>query len=110
MNLPIRFYKSRSGNSPVEQYLESLEESEAIPVFAALSEINSYGLKRATVQLRAIRGKLWELKAGSQRVFYVLITGPVIVLLHVCKKQSQKARRQDLALAQARMKEVLESG
>jgi len=110
MNPYIRFYKSHSGSSPVEQYLDSLEDSEAVPIFAALRHIERHGLKRATVQLRAIRGKLWELKAGKHRVFYVLITGPELVLLHACKKQGQKARRQDLALAQERMKEVLDSG
>jgi phage-related protein len=110
MSSSIRFYKSHSGNSPVEQYLESLDDFEAAPVLAALSDISRHGLKRATVQLRAIRGKLWELKAGKHRVFYVLLTGPEMVLLHACKKQSQKARRQDLALAQERMKEVLDSG
>ncbi len=110
MNPSISFYKSHSGHSPVEQYLESLEESEATPILAALSDIKHHGLKRATVQLRAIRGKLWELKAGKHRVFYMLVTGPELVLLHACKKQGQKARRQDLALAQERMQEILDSG
>lgn len=110
MSPSIRFYKSHSGHSPVEQYLESLDDAEAARISAALTDIEHHGLKKATVQLRAIRGKFWELKVGQHRVFYVLITGPVMVLLHACKKQSQKARLQDLTLAQARMKEVLDSG
>lgn len=109
MKLPVQFFHTRGDSSPVEQYLESLEDDEATTVYSALVEIQNSGLKDPLVKIRQIRGKLWEMKIDQYRVFYVLITGPVMVLLHACKKQSQKARKKDVDLALSRMKQVLDS-
>ena len=54
-----------------------------------------------------IEGKLWELKITRHRIFYVLIVGPVMVLLHAYKKQGQKAPPRELEVARKRMKGVL---
>ena len=54
---------------------------------------------------RQLRGKLWELKVSAQRVLYVVVKGPEMILLHAFKKQSQKAQR-EIELAERRMKEV----
>ena len=43
---------------------------------------------------------------ARHRVFYVVIVGPTMVLLHAYKKQGQKAPRGEIQVAQARMKEV----
>lgn len=107
--MKILFYQTHSGNAPVERYLESLDDHEAAPIYAALRDIELQGLEGAAVQLRVIQGKLWELKVGQHRVFYVLVTGPDMVLLHACKKQGRKARKEELDLARARMKEVLDA-
>jgi phage-related protein len=109
MKLSIHFYQTSGGTSPVGQYLESLEEAEAAPLYAALADIQRHGIKGALVESRPLRGKLWELKIGRYRLFYVLITGPVMVLLHASKKQSQKARLKVLNLALSRMREVLDA-
>ena len=55
---------------------------------------------------RAVGG-LWEIKVDAQRVFYVLIGGPTVVLLHAYRKQGQKAPRRELDVARERMKQVL---
>jgi phage-related protein len=107
--MKISLYRSASGNAPVEKYLDSLDDHEAAPLYATLHDIELHGLEGAAVQLRVIQGKLWELKVGRHRIFYVLITGPDMVLLHACKKQGRKARKEDLDLAKARMKEVLDA-
>lgn len=109
MKLSIQFYRTTGGNSPVETYLKILDDTEVAPILAALREIQRYGLKKTAVHLRSIRGKLWELKIRRHRVFYVLAKGPVMVLLHACKKQGRKARTKDTELAHFRMKEVLDA-
>lgn len=63
------------------------------------------------MSLRQIRGKLWEIRvqAGSAaRVLYVLRAVEEMVLLHAYRKQSQKAPTREIAIAESRMKEVLE--
>jgi phage-related protein len=44
---------------------------------------------------------------SAARVFYVVVTGPEVVLLHAYKKQGQKAPRKEIETAERRMEEVL---
>lgn len=105
--MKVRFYRTPSGHSHIESYLDSLKRRDALLIYKALKAIELHGLDEASTQIRPIRDKLWELKLGRHRLFYVLVTGPNLVLLHACKKQSRKARRADVELAVARMKKVL---
>jgi phage-related protein len=73
-----------------------------------LATIEVHGLAAAVT--RHIRGKLWELKASANRIFYVLVTGPEVVLLHAYKKQRQKAPVKEIETAERRMEEVLAQG
>ena len=106
----ILFFRSPSGASPVEKYLDGLSGDEAAMVFAAILSIEEHGLVDAPVDRRPIGGKLWELKVSRQRVFYVVITGPAMVLLHAYKKQGQKAPPREIEIAKKRMREVLQAG
>jgi phage-related protein len=69
--------------------------------------IRLHGLAGSGFTSRQIDGKLWEIKVSRHRVFYVLIEGPLLVLLHAYKKQGQKAPQMQIAVARSRMKEVL---
>jgi transcriptional regulator with XRE-family HTH domain/phage-related protein len=88
----IRFYETPSGQRPVEKYLAGLESTERAEVVEALDAAERYGL--GEVETRAIEGKLWEIKVPRHRVFYVLLLGPEMVLLHAYKKQSQKGAQE----------------
>jgi len=108
----VSFYESASGRSPVVAYIDKLPSVRAEEVLAALVDIEEHGLPtpvqaNALVTMRHIKGKLWELKVKMDRVFYVVITGPEMILLHAYKKQGQKAPPREIALAEKRMKQVL---
>ena len=109
MKLKVSFYVTPNGGRPVEKYLHALDDHEAAPLYAALEDIELHGLHGALVPYRVIESKLWELKIGRHRIFYVLVMGPGMVILHACKKQGRKARKEDLDLSKARMKDVLEA-
>ena len=72
-----------------------------------LQDIEAFGLDGAAVSARHIEGTLWELKFAIDRMFYVVISGPELVLLHAYKKQGQKAPLRELDVARRRMKDVL---
>ncbi len=108
MGVLIHYYETRSGIRPVEEYIMELEASEQLPVAAALGDLATKGITGASVTMRRIDGKLWELKITRHRIFYVVLRGPEMVLLHVYKKQGQKAPRRELAVARTRMKEVID--
>jgi phage-related protein len=106
----IIFYRTPTGQEPVRDYLSSLPLRDRAAVADVLDAIREYGLHAPGVRFKQIKGKLWELyvKAGtSYRIFYVAVTGPMMVLLHVYKKQSQKAPAREIKVAERRMKEVL---
>jgi phage-related protein len=73
----------------------------------AIRSIQTFGLDAPNVSLRQVKGKLWEIRASAQRVFYVLASGGTLWLLHAYKKEGQKAPRGEIEIATSRMKEVL---
>jgi len=72
-----------------------------------LNRLKDGGLDAVRVQFRQIEGKLWEVKIGSHRVFYVIIEKGEMVLLHAYKKQGQKLPVKERDIAIRRMKELL---
>jgi len=92
-SVKITFYRTAGGASPVEKYLVDLDSKERAAVADALKAIE-------------IKGKLWEMKASQQRVFYVVVMGGEMVLLHAAKKEGQKADRGDVETAELRFREV----
>ena len=84
----------------------ALPKDEAASVLAALEDLESKGLRGSLIDVRHIDGKLWEIKVSAQRVFYVIITGPTMILLHAYKKQGQKAPPKEIDVARKRMKLV----
>jgi len=116
-NIQIIFYRAPSGQEPVREYLSGLPLRDRAAAADVLDAIREHGLHAPGVRFKQIRGKLWEfyVEAGvSHRIFYVVfffffffITGPMMVLLHSYKKQSQKAPAREIKTAERRMKEVL---
>jgi phage-related protein len=100
------FYRTGGGASPVERYLEDLDARERAAVADALTTIETSGLSGAGVRTRQIKGKLWEIKASQQRVFYVVVARGEMVLLHAAKKEGQKTARIDLKTAESRFRDV----
>ena len=107
LSVKIRFYETSSGARPAEKYIASLPLVERAKVLAAIEDVRKFGLEDSGVTFRHISGKLWEIKVSAQRVFYVVISGPEMVLMHAYKKEGQKAPRGEIATAQRRMKDVL---
>lgn len=68
-----------------------------------------YGIKLGLPHVKKVIGtELWELRilgGDSVRVFYVTTSGRVFLLLHGFIKKSQKAPKQEIKIALARLKE-----
>jgi phage-related protein len=109
--LRIRFYTSSSGRSPIEKFIEGLAKEDQAKFNDVFEGITANGLEFAAVEFRHLQGKLWKIKfkakGGGYRVIYVMIEQDLMVWLHAFKKDSQKTPREELDLAQRRMKEVL---
>lgn len=77
-----------------------------------LDLISDYGLDQMREpHVKHLDGKLWELRAkaaeGIARGLYVTVTGRQVVVLHVFVKKSDKTPLRAIALAHARMQELV---
>ena len=101
----VLYYLLPSGTNPVRRYIDTLPIDDAAEIDAVLAYIQHHGLD-TFVDHRQVKGKLWELRPNQHRVFYVLRTGPEMVLLHAYKKQGNKAPKKEIQLALKRLREV----
>lgn len=107
----VAFYQTTSGRSPVEDYIHGLPKAERARFTDVFEGVEKYGLGCPRVHFRQLCGKLWEIKfnssSGGFRIAYVMVAGETMVWLHAFKKQTQKTPKDDLELAEKRMREVL---
>jgi phage-related protein len=103
----LRYYTTARGVRPVADYINRLSRADQAVVAAALVEIAERGFAARGVTFQQIAGKLWEVRIGPHRVFYVLLRPEEMLLLHAYRKQSQKAPPRHLEIARRRMLEVL---
>jgi hypothetical protein len=66
-------------------------------------QTDKFGLSCPRIQIKPLRGKVWEVKfraaGGGYRLLYVMITAEEMVVLHAFKKKTRKTPAKDLDLA-----------
>ena len=111
----IKFYKTLSGKSPIEDFLDSLSSKEAQKVTWVLSlieEMDSVSTKfykklsncDGIMEVRAQIGK------NNFRLLGFEYNGSFIVLTNGFKKKDQKVPKSEISLAQKRKDEYLSRG
>mgnify|MGYP003394457237 CR=1 FL=1 len=112
MRLPVNYWRNPSGKAPVEKYIDFIQNrEERAEILSILNGIQENGMDAIGVEFRHIEGKLWELKmricSRQHRIFYVMLKGSNIVLLHAYLKKTQKAPLKEVAVARQRMKTII---
>lgn len=109
--MKVVFYTKGKNKIPVQDFLLKLPVKDRARILACLKNIEDLGFDSPRVSFRQIKGALWEIKirvqSGGYRIFYVTVKSNTLVLLHAYKKQSQKAPRKEIDIAETRMLEVL---
>jgi len=109
--MKIITYKTSSDKDPVRKFIQSLDKKVRAKVLGCLKKVELYGVNSTYANFRQIKGKLWEIKIkiseGGYRLFYFMLDRDLMILLHVYKKESQKAPQKELKIAFKRMYEVL---
>ncbi len=107
--MKIVFYGKKK--RPVVAFIEQLALKDQVKILACLKNVEELGFDCPRVEFRQITGKLWEIKIRSlnagYRIFYVAIQRKILVLLHAYKKQSQRAPKKEIEIAEKRLMEVL---
>ena len=113
MKFIINYWRNPLGKAPVEKYIDAIDnKEERADILAALKGVQQYGTDAVGVEFRQIEGKLWELKVrthGNQhRIFYVVLVGNEMFLLHAYLKKTPRAPMNEIVTAKQRMKQLME--
>jgi phage-related protein len=105
-----RVLRRRTGQEHGCEFLNALPAQERVKVRNALRLLREFGVLLQMPHARPVTGhvKLWEVRAGAIRLFYFAQVGRRFVILHGFRKKSNRALRQEIAVAERRMAEVVE--
>lgn len=103
----VLIYKSPHGESPVTEFILSLNLNTQAKVYTVLELLKSYGVSVGSPHIKKVTGTvLWELRIlGSDniRILYIAVTGKAFLLLHGFKKKKQKTPRKEIRIAEERL-------
>ena len=112
MEFTIEYYKDSAGNSPVDEFLLELAETNQMlfnKTSKGLAKLRNRAYHKEPLS-KHLESGLWELriKAGTDilRIIYTFSKGRIIILLHVFIKKRQKTPSGELEIARKRLKEV----
>ena len=119
MGYEIEFYRTESGRSPVEEFIQSLQEKQIAKIFRDIRLLQDNGADLHYPYMDFIKGDryagLMELRtkhAGNAfRTFYFVVVrdettkAEKAVLLHAFQKKTDKTPKKELETALARMKD-----
>lgn len=109
----IKFYQKQSGKNPVAEFLNDLPSDEIARLAGCLKMLKNWVLIAHGYNSGKLKARFGKLKLKHRAVvigfFMCAFKKEIIVLLHAYKKQSQKAPKQEIELAEKRMMEVYEN-
>lgn len=100
-----RDYRTLSGRSPVEEFIDGLSDTDAAAVLAGMEEVRDRGLRAA----RRLDGEIWEVRVDGDRVIYRVLfaeegsRGQVLLALEAFNKKTQKTPPSIIKLAKRRL-------
>ncbi|HOR01111.1 MAG TPA: type II toxin-antitoxin system RelE/ParE family toxin [Anaerolineae bacterium] len=103
----VEYYTDTRGRAPALEFVYSLSDDEQAELLRVVDLLQEFGIYLRMPHARPI-GKLWELRAGAGRLFYIAHTGRRFIILHGYRKQGQKAPRREIETAERRWADFLE--
>ncbi len=101
------FYATSTGREPVRDWLKSLDADDRKLIGTNIAYVQ-FKWPIGKPRVDHLRGPIWEVRTKMHnriaRVLFV-VNGDELILLHGFIKQTQKTPKDDIALAQARLKE-----
>ncbi len=110
--MKVRYYKTASGRSPVEDFLLALPAATQLEIADALVLLESGKSLSMPLSrnLSSIKPGLHELrirdKAGQVRVIYFIKKGEALYLIHAFRKKTQEIPGKELEIILKRIREI----
>ncbi|MGI4791749.1 MAG: type II toxin-antitoxin system RelE/ParE family toxin [Janthinobacterium lividum] len=103
----IIYYHTERGDSPVQEFIDSLSVKEQAKCLAYIAALRDSPLYLPASIAKKVEGRRWELRpefGGTEfRLLYFLFLEGAIVFVHALKKKKQQSKRADIELAIRRM-------
>lgn len=113
----IHFYKDKSGNEPVADYIRELarksDKDSRINLHKIQDYINAlseYGLQLREPYIKHLDGEIWELRPLRNRILFVAWHNGSFVLLHQFMKKTQKTPAREIEKAKRELADLIERG
>ena len=107
----VSFYTFSGNVSPIEEYLNSIEESVRSKILTKIHYIKVFGLARDVPDLKKITNTpLWEVRILGKdniRIFCISLPYKEVKVLHIFAKKKQKTPIKEIKLALSRYQEIL---
>ena len=101
----IYHYETAGGKDLIMDYIHSLSKVEKIDGLSVLEKLSTGDFDTLTV--KPWQGRISEVYFYKHnRIFYVVVDGQDMYLLHACRKQKNKTEKQDSAIVIKRAKEL----
>lgn len=112
MEFQINFYKDSSGKSPVEEFLDKLEQTNKLlydQTLKGIEKLRNRAYHKEPLS-KYLESGIWELRIRSKsnllRVIYTFTKGQIIILLHGFIKKQQRTPQNELEEARKRLKDI----
>jgi phage-related protein len=109
LEIPVRFYRSKSGGEPALEWLHSLDKGDRRAIGLDLMRVQ-FGWPVGMPLVRGLSEGLWEVRSSlpSGRIARLILCfhDQTLIVLHGFIKKTQKTPAEDLESARRRMKEV----
>ena len=94
MEWQVNYYKTEDDESPVEEWLDSLDEKVRAKIFRNFDLLEKFALNLKEPYIKPLEDKLYEIRAkdtkGIYRVIYFAFTGKQFIMLNGFTKKTQK--------------------
>ena len=105
--MEIHDYITTGGKNLIKEYINTCPMDERREIYKIRHEIILNGLLAFQgLDIRQLKGKLFEIKYSSNRIMYVIKDGDNVYFLHACQKQKGKTEKFELETALRRVKEL----
>lgn len=111
----IHFYRTLSGQCPVEEFLDALSAKHAQKATWVMQLVEELDIVPSKY-LKKMSGTddIWEIRVQSGnnifRLFGFIEGNHIVILNHTFQKKTQKTPKNEIAIAEARKKEHLSRG
>jgi phage-related protein len=107
----IEYYKSAANRSPVEEFIDSLDNKSQARIARTFDLLEEFGIDLNMPYAKYLEKQLWELRVrhgkNRYRIIYFLYTGQIFILLHGFTKKTGVVPRADMEIAKRRRDDYL---